>query len=76
MRKVALGVLVVAIFVSGLVIGLTPPQADAASCYYVCKCVGAAYVPHKCCITPYGESCKIDLSAPINCLDVACRAAD
>lgn len=76
MRKIALGFLVVAIFVSGLVIGLTPPSADAAVCYYVCKCVGSGYVPHKCCITEYGESCKIDWSAPIACLDIACNTAD
>ena len=68
MRKLVLGLILVAVFATGLSLGMSTPQAEAGFCYWTCGCNGVAY---KCCVTPFGTSCKPDPKAPIQCPQIA-----
>lgn len=63
MRKRIAFLLLPVIFVTGAIVGLKAPSAEAGPCYYTCICS----VPYKCCTTPYGTSCKKDTSGIWNC---------
>ncbi|HEX5131047.1 MAG TPA: hypothetical protein VFX92_01020 [Candidatus Krumholzibacteria bacterium] len=64
MRKLFISGAVVALFAAGVFMGFSSTKAEAGLCYYKCSCNG---VPLKCCVTPFGTSCKPDASAPIQC---------
>jgi hypothetical protein len=68
MRKVVLGLVVLAVFALGLSVGLHTPSVEAGFCYWTCGCNG---VPYKCCITPFGVVCKPDPNGPIQCPQIA-----
>ena len=68
MRKLILGLVVISVFAIGLSVGISTPSAEAGFCYWTCGCNG---VPYKCCVTPYGVSCKPDPRAPIQCPQIA-----
>lgn len=68
MRKVVIGLALVAVFAIGLTAGLTTTTAEAGFCFWTCGCNG---VPYKCCVTPFGTVCKPDSKAPIQCPQVA-----
>jgi hypothetical protein len=67
MRKLVLGLVLVAVFAVGLSVGLSTPPAEAGFCYWTCDCAG---VPLKCCITPFGVVCKPDPKGPWQCPQV------
>lgn len=66
MRKRTALLLLPVIFVVGAIAGLKAPSAEAGPCYYTCICS----VPYKCCVTPFGTSCKKDTSGIWNCPQV------
>lgn len=68
MRKAIIAGAIALVFGVGVFAGLATTSANAALCYYKCGCNG---VPMKCCVTPFGTSCKPDPSAPIGCPQVA-----
>ena len=68
MRKLIVCLVLVAAFGVGLGVGLGTPSAEAGFCYWTCGCNGVAY---KCCVTPFGTSCKPDKNAPIQCPQIA-----
>ena len=67
MRKIALGLIVVAVFAAGLTVGMSTPDAEAGFCYWTCDCAGNAI---RCCITPFGVICKPDPKSGWNCPQV------
>lgn len=68
MRKLIVCFVLVAAFGIGLGVGLGTPTAKAGFCYWMCGCNG---VPYKCCVTPFGTSCKPDPNGPIQCTQSA-----
>jgi len=62
-KKRSVFLVLVAVFAVGALVGLRTPRAEAGLCYYQCICS----VPYKCCVTPFGTSCKKDTSGTFQC---------
>ena len=68
MKKLTIGLVLAGVFAVGAIVGLNTTKAQAGPCFYRCICS----VPHKCCTTPTGTSCKPVPDGPIQCPQVAC----
>lgn len=70
MKKLSVVLALTVVLALGITLGMStaPAPADAGACFWMCGCNG---VPLKCCVTPFGLSCKPDPNAPIGCPQVA-----
>lgn len=68
MRKLLITGALAIVFAVGVFAGISTTNAEAGPCFWMCGCNG---VPMKCCVTPFGTSCKPDKNAPIQCPQIA-----
>ncbi len=67
MKKLTIGLVLAGLFSVGAMVGLNSTSAQAGPCFYRCICS----VPHKCCTSASGTTCKPAPNGPIQCPQVS-----